>query len=479
MSKAYSVVTDRILALLDAGELPPWRRTWSAAEAPQSIRGHKYRGINLLMTACAPYSDPRWLTFRQCREMGARVRKGEKATPIVLWKWLHRETINDAGERERVKVPLLRYYNVFNVDQTTLELDPVAESERRDHDPHEWSERIIAGYLERGGPSLAHDGRGRNFYRPADDSVHLTEAELFATGSDYYSTAFHELAHSTGHEKRLGRYFGLFGSDPYAREELVAEMAAAFLRAEAGLDAPTHLENSAAYIAGWSKKIRSDERLVVIAAAQAQKAADLILGREFGDDGADESGDSSLREKRKTSKAPTRRKLPSLDESRERQGRKRQTPKAETPNPAAKARVQPKPVQSEPESIDPRGLASIELGGMRQREALTFCRDLLRTERLSVLELRVESGWLVAAMDGLSGSYRLRPERLGLSVNGVDEGRVFRLERSALDEALRELRELKGLRRAALDRRAEEAGVSTVGSKEVVARRILAAGVAI
>jgi antirestriction protein ArdC len=169
---------------------------------------------------------------------------------------------------------MLKHFTVFNLDQCEGIADPEPAA-TFEHDPIEAGEQIIAGYS---GPEIIHGG-GRACYSPELDRVMLPERNRFETAGGYYSTAFHELAHSTGHHSRLARLEpgAAFGSEPYAKEELIAEMSAAFLAAKAGLKDET-LEQSAAYIEGWMKAIRKDPKLVIQAASAAQKAANLILG---------------------------------------------------------------------------------------------------------------------------------------------------------------------------------------------------------
>ena len=134
-------------------------------------------------------------------------------------------------------------------------------------------------------------GLDRAYYSPAGDFVGIPAAEQFRSGEDFYSVLFHELTHSTGHESRLNRKgmtgsegeWSSFGSTPYAKEELVAEMGAAFLCGQVAIVERT-LNNSASYVASWLQRLKDDRRLVVQAAAQAQKAADFILGRKFGEE---------------------------------------------------------------------------------------------------------------------------------------------------------------------------------------------------
>lgn len=274
----YQEVTDRIIDALEAGTVP-WRKPWSAAEhgGPYSIRGGKpYRGVNVFLLELAAmdagYSDPRWGTYKAITEAGGQVRKGERGTRIILWKPVQKK--EDGGEDARGSYLLLRQYTVFNAEQA----DGLAPLDAPEHEPHERAEAIMAGY--EGGPPIFYGG-AEALYMPARDLVRLPVPEAFDTPDDFYATAFHELIHSTGHEKRLNRLEpALFGTDPYAREELVAEMGAAMLTGLAGLERKPE-ELSAAYIAGWLARLKDDRKLVVQAAAQAQKAADLIVGKTF------------------------------------------------------------------------------------------------------------------------------------------------------------------------------------------------------
>lgn len=280
MSTVYEVITDRIVRMLDEGTVP-WRKPWRAADMPRSVRGRAYRGINLWLLLHRGYSDPRWLTFKQAQQLGGRVRPHQKGTPVVLWKPLMVPDPNDSTRQK--KVLLLRYYTVFNVEQCdglTLPMLKVAENT---DDPIHAALAIVSRYAENDGPSIEQDGINRAYYVPVTDSIHTPRFATFESAAAFYATQFHEMGHSTGHESRLNRKgvstFDHFGSGQYAKEELVAEMTAAFLAGEAGLD-PATIENSAAYIASWKRALTDDPKLVVSAAAQAQKAADLILGRE-------------------------------------------------------------------------------------------------------------------------------------------------------------------------------------------------------
>ena len=281
----YEIITQRICALLEAGTIP-WHKPWSTSAGnalPRNLAsGKPYRGVNVFLLHAMNYASPWWLTFKQAQERGGHVRKGEHATPVVFWKWLDTDERDEQGRAKRV--PLLRYYSVFNVAQCDgVEAPaPATAGTPREHTPIEAAERIVAAMPKC--PTISRGGQ-QACYSPALDLVRMPEPGTFQTAEDYHSTLFHELTHATGHESRLNRKgvsgsdgeWSAFGSAPYAREELVAEMGAAFLCGQAGIVERT-LNNSAAYVAGWLERLKSDARLVVTAAAQAQKAADYVLG---------------------------------------------------------------------------------------------------------------------------------------------------------------------------------------------------------
>lgn len=278
----YQIVTDRIIAALEAGTIP-WRKPWSVAGGGGSPRNHAtgkaYRGVNWFMLQMYGFESARWVTFKQAIDLGGNVRKGEKSALVTFWKkW----QTKDKATGEEIKIPVLRYYNVFNLEQCDgIELPAAEKPVLAQHQRIESAEAIVSGMASR--PVLRHAG-ARAYYSPALDSVTMPEMGRFTTAEDYYATLFHELAHATGHTSRLGRIkdSAAFGSEPYAQEELVAEMASAFLCARCGIDAPI-IENSAAYVDGWIKVLKGDSKLAIVAAAQAAKAADFILGESFAE----------------------------------------------------------------------------------------------------------------------------------------------------------------------------------------------------
>jgi antirestriction protein ArdC len=278
----YEQITERITGLLEKGTIP-WRKPWKVQTGlPRNLVSKKcYRGINTLLLHAMNYESPFWLTYRQAQEFGGNVRKGEKSCPVVFWKQL---AIEDKESGETEKIPLMRFYSVFNVAQ--------CEGLKNISAPMETSaptkpDEILAAMPQR--PEIKH-GMAKAFYSPSADSVAMPNRERFETEAGYFSVLFHELIHSTGHASRLNRPTLTesqgFGSDPYCKEELIAEMGAAFLCGQAGIAEQT-LDNSAAYVQNWLTALQNDKKLIVQAAGQAQRAADFILGTKFEESSAE------------------------------------------------------------------------------------------------------------------------------------------------------------------------------------------------
>lgn len=312
----YQEVTDRIVASLKKGTVP-WKKPWDMIGGyPFSLStGKTYRGINLILLALEGYNDPRWGTFKAIKEAAiieARrqgreividelgraweivdgqsvwfdggVRKGEKGTHIVFWRRVERKK---PKEGEDANYWLLRNFVVFNATQADG-LPDLPEREVRDFTPIQKAEEIVSGYVwtpgsgNTGPPALF--GYDHASYNLGTDIIELPDPTQFHEDEAYYTTLFHELVHSTGSAKRLKRITpALFGSDPYAKEELVAEIGASFLAGLAEFEGAGG-EQSAAYIANWLERIQGQPKLVVQAAAQAQKAVDLIVGTRFDDE---------------------------------------------------------------------------------------------------------------------------------------------------------------------------------------------------
>jgi antirestriction protein ArdC len=239
------------------------------------ISKKEYRGINVFMLAVQGYESPYWLSCKQAGELGGNVKKGEKGTPVVFWNW-----INQVDDEEKEKnVPFMRYYTVFNVAQCE-NIDeskiPVVATIHNNFDHIAECEAIIANMPNC--PEI-QQGKQRASYNPITDIISMPRFDSFDTAENFYATLYHEATHASGHQSRLNRLnnnISSFGNEEYSKEELVAEMGAAFLCGFAGIENIT-LNNSAAYIQGWLKALKDDKKLVIMAAAQAQKAADYIL----------------------------------------------------------------------------------------------------------------------------------------------------------------------------------------------------------
>ena len=313
--QVYDIVTEKILEEMARGVVP-WRKPWSQpgfGKQRNAISGRDYRGINqILLSTYSPHSDPRWLTFNQAQKKGGTVRRGERGSLVTFFKIGKRQPSEDeraeiaeaSGSRRTRLIKrytetfILRYYNVFNVEQCDgLKLPALPGGDRPEFEAIAAAEAICAGYL--GGPPIRYDGGDRAFYRPSEDAIHLPPRNAFESAQGFYETTFHELGHSTGHKNRLGRHRDdnpddqpvVFGSPVYSREELVAEFCSAFLMADAGLD--SDLPNTATYIAGWAQKFREDPRVLVVAASRGQAAADHIIGRT-DEAPAEQGGESAV-----------------------------------------------------------------------------------------------------------------------------------------------------------------------------------------
>ncbi|MCB1096085.1 MAG: DUF1738 domain-containing protein [Verrucomicrobiae bacterium] len=282
----YTRVTETIVEALEAG-VKPWHKPWNAEHAAGKITrplrgtGEAYQGINVLMLWSEAfdkgYSAPIWMTFRQAKELNATVRKGEKGTMVVYANKLTvKETNDETGEDEERKIPFMKAYTVFNVEQ----IDGLPEHfyASAEGPKIEASERlsIAEAFITATGADIQHGGN-RAFYTLDQDRIRLPHFEFFEDPQSYYSTAIHELTHWTRHPSRLDRDLGRkkWGDEGYAMEELVAELGSAFLCADLGITPETR-EDHAAYIDNWLRVLKQDKRAIFNAAAHAQRAADYL-----------------------------------------------------------------------------------------------------------------------------------------------------------------------------------------------------------
>lgn len=271
-SKAYELITNAIIAGLESGKVA-WRRPWSTMRPFNPSSKTEYRGVNTFVLSLYAFTDPRWMTFKQIEAMGGKVRKGEKGTPIVFWKQI---VVEDKDTGKKKNFPLLKHFYVWNVEQVEGLTLPELEQVKK-NSPLDSCEAIVKGMED--APEISHGG-ARACYYPSTDKIQMPQLELFENSEAYYCTLFHELGHSTGHTSRLNRdevmKMAKFGDENYSREELVAELCAAFLCQAAGID--NDQENTTAYVKGWLRALKDDPTMIVWAAGRAAKAADYVLG---------------------------------------------------------------------------------------------------------------------------------------------------------------------------------------------------------
>ena len=273
-NEVYQIITDQIIESLNQGNIP-WQRPWNLTNLPKNYVSNKaYRGINNFLLVHSTFDSNYWLTYKQAKNLGGNVKKGEKGTIVVFWA-TGKRTKNDDDSDSNYRI--LRFYKIFNLEQC----ENVREIKNREtvEENTEIEENLDIEWFMK---SLKHVptinyGGNRAFYRPSEDLIQIPSLSSFEQSDEYYNTHFHEIAHSTGHSIRLDRLEkdAFFGNHEYSNEELVAEMSACFLCGMSGIE--TTKDNSVAYIQGWLKKLKSDPKCVVQAAGKAQKAVDYLL----------------------------------------------------------------------------------------------------------------------------------------------------------------------------------------------------------
>lgn len=276
----YQIVTDRIMAELQNGRIP-WEKPWTGIRTGAYSRstGKPYSLLNQMLLN----KPGEYLTYKQARQAGGYVREGEKAQMVVFWKPF--EVIEKDEENKPIKkfIPLLKYFHVFHIDQCEGVAPKYVQEDFTPANPIAEAEAILRDYSIRSGCRIFHEKQDRAFYRPSSDEIHLPLREQFSKIAEYYSTAFHEVVHSTGHESRLNRLSkdAHFGNEEYSKEELVAEIGAAITMNELGIETEGSFRNSAAYIQSWLRALKNDSRLIVSAAGKAEKAVRLIMNLEL------------------------------------------------------------------------------------------------------------------------------------------------------------------------------------------------------
>lgn len=283
----YARITQAIVADLERG-VRPWTRPWSAdhlagrISRPLRHSGEPYSGVNVLLlwveALARGFSAPVWMTFRQALALSAHVRKGERGATVVYANRIRRTEAGEDGAQVEREIPYLKAYTVFNVEQIDGLPDHFYAKPEPQLDPQARVSNADA-FFGRLGADIRHGGNSA-YYAVAADYVQMPLFESFQDPESYYATLAHECTHWTRHPSRLDRDFGrrTWGDAGYAREELIAELGAAFLCADLGL-ALQPREDHAAYIDSWLQVLNGDRRFIFTAAAQAQRAVDYLHQR--------------------------------------------------------------------------------------------------------------------------------------------------------------------------------------------------------
>jgi antirestriction protein ArdC len=279
----YTTVTNKILADLENGNLP-WHKSWNGGDSlalPLRWNGESYNGINIIMLWCSSmakgYKSRTWMTFKQALELGAAVRKGEKGSPVVYANAIMKNELNEkTGSEEERAIHYLKSYTVFNVEQIDGLPDRFKVSEQPQFTNPDDRNAGLDSYFKATGADIRHGGT-RAFFAPQPDFVQMPEFKDFESAEAYYSVLAHEMTHWTGHKARLAREQKSYNDSQtdYAKEELIAELGAAFLCAELAITPETRLDH-AAYIQNWIAALKNDKRFIFSAASHASKAVDYL-----------------------------------------------------------------------------------------------------------------------------------------------------------------------------------------------------------
>lgn len=294
---AYEVVTERFIEFIEKNGTLPWRKPWMVTQ-PESppmnfITKKPYQGVNMMLCLMSGYSSPYWMTFKQAAELGGYAKKGEKGIKVVKYeppnkaklKEIDEDSTLDDEEKEREKWKYRGYYTIagtiFNAEQIEgIEFpEPEKPKETKKFVPIKKAEALIKK-MSKKLPTVTRN-EDRAYYNREQDRVNIPK--VFESANDYYSTLFHEFAHSTGHASRLDRFsmvnINRFGDRDYSFEELVAELSSSFVMNELGIENTETSRNSAAYLAGWCKTMKADAKMLLKAMAKAIPATEYIFGR--------------------------------------------------------------------------------------------------------------------------------------------------------------------------------------------------------
>lgn len=276
MASVYEIVTDRFIKALEQGTIP-WQKPWVGRPAFNRISGRTYSLLNRMMLQ----HSGEYASYKQWVEIGGHPKKGG-AEIVVFWKIDKKVETDDNGNEKVKTVPILRYYNVWHISNVEG-VEPLPEDKiETPSEPLEAGEKVIADYDAREFVTFQFEESDSAYYAPHFDMIHLPKLTQFHKAEQYYSTAFHEMVHSTGHYSRLNRFpedksLAAFGSEDYSKEELVAEIGAASLVNICGIETDDSFQNSAAYIQSWLKALKNDPKMIVGASSKAEQAVEYIL----------------------------------------------------------------------------------------------------------------------------------------------------------------------------------------------------------
>lgn len=276
----YELVTNRIIEQLE-NNIVPWEKPWSGTLDGAFNRVSK-KPYSILNQMLLKY-DGEYASFKQWKDLGGHIRKGEKSEIVVFWKMYPIKEKQDDGTEIIKTIPLLKYIKVFHISQVDG-VEPLKQKVTHDIEPIDKAEKILNDYWNRENITIEHVKGDKAFYSPMFDKIQLPLFEQFKQSEEYYSTAFHESIHSTmktsrcnRQEDRKGKVVS-FGSEEYSKEELVAEVGSAQLMNIVGIETTKSFRNSTAYIQSWLKVLRNDNKFIVSASSKAEKAVNYILG---------------------------------------------------------------------------------------------------------------------------------------------------------------------------------------------------------
>lgn len=276
----YELVTNRIIEQLE-NNIVPWEKPWSGTIDGAFNRVSK-KPYSILNQILLKYGGE-YASFKQWKDLGGHIRKGEKSEIVVFWKMYPIKEKQDDGTEIIKTIPLLKYINVFHISQVDG-VEPLKQKVTHDIEPIDKAEKILNDYWNRENITIEHVKGDKAFYSPMFDKIQLPLFEQFKQSEEYYSTAFHESVHSTmktsrcnRQEYRKGKVVS-FGSEEYSKEELVAEVGSAQLMNIVGIETTKSFRNSTAYIQSWLKVLRNDNKFIVSASSKAEKAVNYILG---------------------------------------------------------------------------------------------------------------------------------------------------------------------------------------------------------